>query len=139
MIRAHESTSFNMYSERCLNWTLNKPKTCLNQTDFTVPPTKCLCNLNLCKPNTCLNWANSSVPKRFCLDRFYCTRLLCMSLNMDKIYMLGVLVKRVWRYQRPKVKGTKGQTTICRQNHHFVHCLLFYLYESCKWKLEFVF
>ena len=28
-----------------------KPKTCLNQTDFTVPSTKCLYNSNLCKLN----------------------------------------------------------------------------------------
>ena len=61
-----------LYSEICLNRTLSKPKTCLNQTDFTAPSTKCLCNLNLCKPNTCLNWTNSSVPEGFCLDRFYC-------------------------------------------------------------------
>ena len=57
----------------CLNWTLSKQKTCLNQTDFTVPSTKCLCNLNLCKPNTCLNWTNSLVPKGFGLDRFHCS------------------------------------------------------------------
>ena len=60
------------YSETCLNPTLSKPKTCLNQADFTVPSTKCLCNLNLCKPSTCLNWTNSSVPKGFGLDRSYC-------------------------------------------------------------------
>ena len=59
-------------SETCLNQTLSKPKTCLSQTDFTVPSTKSLCNLNLCKPNYCLNWTNSSVPKGFGLDRFYC-------------------------------------------------------------------
>jgi hypothetical protein len=28
------------YSETCLNRTLNKPKTCPNQTDFTVLSTK---------------------------------------------------------------------------------------------------
>ena len=28
-----------VYSETCLNRSLNKPKTCLNQTDFTVPST----------------------------------------------------------------------------------------------------
>ena len=61
-----------IYSETCLNQTLNKPKTCLNQTDFTVPSTKCLCNLDLCKPNTCVNWTSYSVPKGFGLDRFYC-------------------------------------------------------------------
>ena len=66
-------TKINIYSETCVNRTLSKPKTCLNQTDFTVPSTKCLCNLNLCKPNTCLNWTNSSVPKGFCLDRFNCS------------------------------------------------------------------
>ena len=44
-----------LYSEICLNRTLSKPKTCLNQTDCTIPSTKSLCNLNLCKPNTCLN------------------------------------------------------------------------------------
>ena len=60
------------YSETCLNQTLSKPKTCLSQTDLTVPSTECLCNLNLCNPNTCLNWTNSSVPKGFGLDRFYC-------------------------------------------------------------------
>jgi hypothetical protein len=63
-------TKLKMYS--CLNCTLSKPKTCLNHTDFTVPSTKCLYNLNLCKPNTCLNWTNSSIPKGFGLDRFYC-------------------------------------------------------------------
>ena len=62
----------NMYSETCLNRTLSKPKTCLNQTDFTVPSTKCLYNFNLCKPNTCLNWTNYSVIKGFSLGRFYC-------------------------------------------------------------------
>ena len=61
-----------IYSETCLKRTLSKPKACLNQTDFTVPSTKCLYNLNLCKPNTCLNWTNSSIPKGFGLDRFYC-------------------------------------------------------------------
>ena len=40
-----------IYSETCLNWTLSKLKTCLIQTDFTIPYTKYLCNLNLCKPN----------------------------------------------------------------------------------------
>ena len=59
-------------SETCLNQTLSKPKTCLSQTDFTVPSTKSLCNLNLCKPNYCLNWTNSSVPKGFGLYRFDC-------------------------------------------------------------------
>ena len=59
-----------MYSETCLN------QTCLNQTDFTVPSTKCLCNLSLCNPNTCLNWTDSSVPKGFGLDRFYCTFIM---------------------------------------------------------------
>ena len=44
-----------IYSDTCLKRTLSKPKSCLNQTDFTVPYTKCLCNLNLCKPNTGLN------------------------------------------------------------------------------------
>jgi hypothetical protein len=29
-----------MYNENCLSWTLGKPKTCLNQTDITVPCTK---------------------------------------------------------------------------------------------------
>ena len=53
------------YSEIFLNRTLSKLNTCLNQTDFTVPSTRCLCNLNLCKPSTCLNWTNSSVPKGF--------------------------------------------------------------------------
>ena len=48
--------SNTIFSETCLNRTLNKPKTCLNQTDLTVQSTQCLCNLNLCKPNTCLNW-----------------------------------------------------------------------------------
>jgi hypothetical protein len=60
------------YSETCLNWTLRKPKTCLNQTNLTVLSTKFLCNLNLCKPNTWLNWTNSTVPKGFGLDRLYC-------------------------------------------------------------------
>ena len=69
----HCVIKFVSYSETCLNQTLSKPKTCLNQTDFTVPSTKCLCNMNLYKANTCLNWTNSSVPKRFGLDRFYCT------------------------------------------------------------------
>ena len=71
------------YSETCLNRTPSKPKTCLNQTDFTVPSTKYLCNLNLCKPNTCLNRTNSSVPKGFGLDRFYCITdiLLKVALN----------------------------------------------------------
>ena len=55
-----------------LSWTLSKAKTCLNHTDFTVPSTKCLCNLNLCKKNTCLYWTNTSVPMGFGLDRFYC-------------------------------------------------------------------
>jgi hypothetical protein len=49
------------YSETCVNRTLSKPKTCLSQTDFIVPSTKSLCNLNLCKPKPCLNWTNSSV------------------------------------------------------------------------------
>jgi len=44
-----------IHSGTFLNQTLSKPKTWLNQTDFTVASTKCLCNLNLCKPNTCLN------------------------------------------------------------------------------------
>ena len=48
--------SNTIFSEICLNRTLNKPKTCLNQTDLTVQSTQCLCNLNLCKPNSCLNW-----------------------------------------------------------------------------------
>jgi hypothetical protein len=65
-----------IYSETCLNRTLVKPKTWLNQTDFTVPSTKCLCNLNLCKPNTCLNWTNLSVPKGFGVDRIYCITIL---------------------------------------------------------------
>ncbi len=60
------------YSEICLIRTLSKPKICLIQTDFTVPSTKCLCNLNLCKPNTFLNWANYAVTKGFGIDRFYC-------------------------------------------------------------------
>ena len=55
-----------------LNRTLSKPKIRLSQTDFTVPSTKCLFNLNLCKPNTCFNLPNSSVTKGFGLDRFYC-------------------------------------------------------------------
>ena len=58
-------------------WNLSKPKTCLNHTDFTVPYTKSLCNLNLCKPNTCLNWTNCQVPKGFGLDRFYCITKYC--------------------------------------------------------------
>ena len=71
----HESYSSlqnSTYSDTCLNRTLVKPKTCLNQTDFTITSTKCLCNLNLCKPNTCLNRTNSSVPRGFSLDRFHC-------------------------------------------------------------------
>ena len=63
---------YYMYIICWLNRTLSKPKTCLNQTHFTVPSTKCLCNLNLPKSNTCLNWTNSSVLKGFGLDRFYC-------------------------------------------------------------------
>ena len=55
-----------------VQWNLTKLNTSLNQIDFTVPSTKCLCNWNLCKQNTCLNWTNSSVPKEFGLDRFYC-------------------------------------------------------------------
>jgi hypothetical protein len=70
------------YSETCLNWTLSKLKTCLNQTDFTVPSTKCLCNLNLCKPNTCLNWTNYPVPKEFGLDRFYCITTIIQAMDM---------------------------------------------------------
>ena len=58
--------------ETWLSHALSKLKTCLSQTDFTVPSTECLYNLNLCKPSTCLNWPNSSVPKEFSLDRFYC-------------------------------------------------------------------
>ena len=27
-----------------IHWNLNKTKTCLSQTDFTVPSTRCLCN-----------------------------------------------------------------------------------------------
>ena len=46
---------FYIYSEIYLNRTFSKHKTCLIKTDFTVPSTKCLCNLNLCEPNTCLN------------------------------------------------------------------------------------
>ena len=63
-------TQWNLF-----NWIPSKPKTCLNQMDFTVPSTKCLCNLNLCKPSTCLNWTNSSVPNGLGLDRFYCVNL----------------------------------------------------------------
>jgi len=74
------------YSKTCLNWTLSKLKTCLSQTDFTVPSTKCLCNLNMRKPNNCLNWTNSSVPKGYGLDRF----LLYMAF--------------AWFYQRLGVK-----------------------------------
>jgi len=74
------------YSETCLNQTLSKPKTCLSQTYFTVPSSKCLCYLNLCKPNTCLNWTDSSIPKVFGLDRFYCMLFLCnMSENSKSI------------------------------------------------------
>ena len=40
-----------IYSESCLSRTLIKQKTCLNQTHFTVPSNKCLCNLNLPKLN----------------------------------------------------------------------------------------
>jgi hypothetical protein len=53
-----------------------KPKTCLNQTDFTLSSTKSLCNFNLCKPSTCINWTNYSVQKGFSLDRFYCCNIL---------------------------------------------------------------
>ena len=63
---------YYMYIICWLNRTLSKPKTCLNQTHFTVPSTKCLCNFNLSKPNTCLKWTNSTVPKGFSLDRFHC-------------------------------------------------------------------
>ena len=40
-----------IYSETCLNQTLSKLKTCLNQTDFTVLSNKYLCTLNLSKLN----------------------------------------------------------------------------------------
>ena len=55
--------SWTIYSETCLIRTLSKPKTRLNQTDFTVISTKSLCNLNLCKLNICLNLTNSAVSK----------------------------------------------------------------------------
>ena len=67
----------------CLNQTLSKPKTCVIQTDFTVPSTKYLCNLNLCKPNTCLNWTNSSASKGFGIDMFYCIRNKQIKENID--------------------------------------------------------
>ena len=41
----------HIYSETCLNRALSKLKTCLNQTDFTVPSAKCLYNFTLCKLN----------------------------------------------------------------------------------------
>ena len=73
------------YSETCLNRTLSKLKTCLNQTVFRVPSTKYLFNLNLCKPNTCLNRTNSSFPKGFGLDRFYC------NINSQTTSLVGFL------------------------------------------------
>ena len=66
-----------------LQWNLFKPKTCLNQTHFTVLSTKCLCNFSLCKPSTCLNWANYSVPKGFGLDRFHCTIKINKNRTLD--------------------------------------------------------
>jgi hypothetical protein len=66
-----------------LQWNLFKPKTCLNQTHFTVLLTKCLCNFSLCKPSTCLNWANYSVPKGFGLDRFHCTIKISKNRTLD--------------------------------------------------------
>ena len=66
--------------------TLSKPKTCLNQTDFTVPSPKYLCNLNLCKPSTCLNWSNSSVPMGFGYDRSYCTIIIFRLTYYIKFY-----------------------------------------------------
>ena len=56
--------------------TLSKPKTCLNQTDFTVTSTKCLCNLNLRKSSTCLNWKKFSVPKGFGFRQVLCTNYI---------------------------------------------------------------
>jgi hypothetical protein len=45
-----------IYIETCLNGTLSNPKTYLRQINFTIPYTKCQCNLNLCKPIPCFNW-----------------------------------------------------------------------------------
>ena len=84
-----------IYSETCLNRTLIKPKTCLNQTYFTVSSTKCLCNLNLCKPNTCLNWTNSSVPKGFGLDRFLLYIGSCKSIYHAIMTMTGPM-NNIW-------------------------------------------
>ena len=80
-------------------WTLRKPKTCLSQTDFTIPSTKCLCNLNLCKPNTCLYWTKSSVPKGFGLDKFDCishqiNRDISIPLNKLKFNTLQINTQR---------------------------------------------
>jgi hypothetical protein len=82
---------------------LSKPKTCLSQTNLTVPSTKFLCNLNLCKPNTCLNWTISSVPKGFGLDRFYCIYIFIIFIEDLKTFArlyIGIrviiLIKWYW-------------------------------------------
>ena len=85
-----------VYSETCLNRTLSKPKTCIIQTDFTVPSFKCLCNLNLSKPSTFLNWKKYSVPKGFGLDRFYCViysmlLFMCNCIWNTRVFVLSTL------------------------------------------------
>ena len=62
----------NTYSETCINWTLNKQETCLNQISSEVHSYQFQCILILCKPNTCINQTNSSVRKEFGLDRLHC-------------------------------------------------------------------
>jgi hypothetical protein len=47
--------TYNNVSTIILTLTSN-PKTYLRQINFTVPYTKCQCNLNLCKPIPCFNW-----------------------------------------------------------------------------------
>ena len=76
----------------CLNRTLSKHKTCLNQTECIVPSTKCICNLNLCKPNTCLRLRNSSVSKGFGLDRFYSSNIISKNVNLFILHRLVTII-----------------------------------------------
>jgi hypothetical protein len=87
-------------SGEIINRTLSKPKTCLNQTDFTVLSTKCLCNLNLCKPNTCLNQTDFTVPSTKCL----CNLNLCGTVK--SVWFRQVFGLRRFKLHRHLVDGT---------------------------------
>ena len=125
------STTFTTsadYSATSLNRTLSKPKTCLNQTDFTVPSTKSLCNLNLCKPNTCLNWTNFSVPTGFGLDRFYCTNsgvsipwslVFCVGfcISLFALFNLAIVFSVLLRFTVSDYTRTSWLFIICKIVH----------------------